>query len=161
MSESLENEIAREIEKHTILVYGKGTKDAPRCGFTHETIQFFNHFGYPFEVLDVLENMPKRDALAKLLVALDKPFFVFELSLAPFGKSRPHLAEVAVIEHLEDLAGALERCLAHDGIRAAHHRLDWRLWWFSYRLGTFWLLARSRRRRYALCRMLCGRHLRG
>ena len=62
----LTNEIEREIAGNTILVYGKGTKDAPRCGFTLETIQFFNAFGYPFEVVDVLENMPKREALAQL-----------------------------------------------------------------------------------------------
>jgi monothiol glutaredoxin len=62
----LQDEIKREIADNTILVYGKGTKDAPRCGFTLETIQFFNAFGYPFEVVDVLENMPKREALAQL-----------------------------------------------------------------------------------------------
>jgi monothiol glutaredoxin len=62
----LNDEIAREIAGNTILVYGKGTKDAPRCGFTLETIQFFNAFGYPFEVIDVLENMPKRQALAEM-----------------------------------------------------------------------------------------------
>ena len=59
-------EIAREVAENTILVYGKGTKAAPRCGFTLETIEFFNRFGYPFEVIDVLENMPKRDALAEM-----------------------------------------------------------------------------------------------
>ena len=62
----LQDEIKREIADNTILVYGKGTKDAPRCGFTLETIQFFNAFGYPFEVVDVLENMPKRQALAEM-----------------------------------------------------------------------------------------------
>jgi monothiol glutaredoxin len=62
----LQDEIKREIADNTILVYGKGTKDAPRCGFTLETIQFFSAFGYPFEVVDVLENMPKRQALAEL-----------------------------------------------------------------------------------------------
>ncbi|MBV8581821.1 MAG: glutaredoxin [Candidatus Eremiobacteraeota bacterium] len=62
----LQDEIKREIADNTILVYGKGTKDAPRCGFTLETIQFFNAFGYPFEVIDVLENMPKREALSQL-----------------------------------------------------------------------------------------------
>lgn len=62
----LKAEIEREIADHTILVYGKGTKDAPRCGFTLETIEFFNAFGYPFEVVDVLENMPKREALAAM-----------------------------------------------------------------------------------------------
>src|SRR5580658_6050004 len=66
MSDELNDEIAREIAANTILVYGKGTKDAPRCGFTLETIQFFNHFGFPFEVVDVLENMPKREALAQM-----------------------------------------------------------------------------------------------
>jgi monothiol glutaredoxin len=62
----LQDEIKREIADNPILVYGKGTKDAPRCGFTLETIQFFNAFGYPFEVVDVLENMPKREALSQL-----------------------------------------------------------------------------------------------
>ncbi len=62
----LQDEIKREIAANPILVYGKGTKDAPRCGFTLETIQFFNAFGYPFEVIDVLENMPKRQALSEL-----------------------------------------------------------------------------------------------
>jgi monothiol glutaredoxin len=62
----LQDEIKREIAENTILVYGKGTKDAPRCGFTLETIQFFNAFGYPFEVVDVLEDMPKRNALSQM-----------------------------------------------------------------------------------------------
>ncbi len=66
MSDELKEEIAREIASNTILVYGKGTKDAPRCGFTLETVEFFSSFGYPFEVIDVLENMPKRDALSEM-----------------------------------------------------------------------------------------------
>ncbi|HEY1656637.1 MAG TPA: glutaredoxin domain-containing protein [Candidatus Tumulicola sp.] len=66
MSDQLKDEIAKEIADNKILVYGKGTKTAPRCGFTLETIQFFDGFGYPFEVVDVLENMPKREALADM-----------------------------------------------------------------------------------------------
>ena len=60
------DEIAREIAANTVVVYGKGTKAAPRCGFTLETVEFFDRFGYPFEVIDVLENMPKREALAAM-----------------------------------------------------------------------------------------------
>jgi monothiol glutaredoxin len=60
------DEIEREVGANAIVVYGKGTKSAPRCGFTLETIEFFNRFGYPFEVIDVLENMPKREALAAM-----------------------------------------------------------------------------------------------
>ena len=66
MSDNLKNEINAEIAANKILVYGKGTKSAPRCGFTLETVEFFNHFGYPFEVVDVLENMPKREVLAEM-----------------------------------------------------------------------------------------------
>ncbi len=66
MSDAIKSEIESEIAANTILVYGKGTKDMPRCGFTAETIQFFNHFGYPYAVVDVLENMPKREALAQM-----------------------------------------------------------------------------------------------
>ncbi len=65
-ADALKQEIESEIAAHPILVYGKGTKDMPRCGFTAETIAFFNHFGYPYEVVDVLENMPKREALAQI-----------------------------------------------------------------------------------------------
>jgi monothiol glutaredoxin len=65
-SDEIRQEIDREVAANTILVYGKGTKDMPRCGFTAETIQFFSHFGYPFEVVDVLENMPKREALSQM-----------------------------------------------------------------------------------------------
>lgn len=63
---SIRQEIDQEITDNKILVYGKGTKTMPRCGFTLETIEFFNRFGYPFEVLDVLENMEKREALSEM-----------------------------------------------------------------------------------------------
>ncbi len=66
MNDHLREEIDREIAANTILVYGKGTKAMPRCGFTLETIEFFDRFGYPFEVVDVLENQPKRDALSEM-----------------------------------------------------------------------------------------------
>jgi monothiol glutaredoxin len=66
MTEELREEIEREVAEHNLLVYGKGTKDAPRCGFTLETIEFFERLGYPFEVIDVLENLPKREALSEM-----------------------------------------------------------------------------------------------
>lgn len=63
---SIEDEIKQEISKHKVLIYGKGTKTAPQCGFTVETIQFFQKYGHPFEVVNVLNNMEKREALNKM-----------------------------------------------------------------------------------------------
>jgi monothiol glutaredoxin len=66
MSNDLKAAIEREIGTHKILVYGKGTKQAPRCGFTLETIQFFDKLGFPFDVIDVLEDTEKRQALSEM-----------------------------------------------------------------------------------------------
>ena len=66
MTADLKDSIDNEIKAHKILVYGKGTKDAPRCGFTHETIEFFSGLGYPFEVVDVLMDNEKRQALSEM-----------------------------------------------------------------------------------------------
>ena len=66
MAKSIEETVKEEIKKHKIIIYGKGTKDSPKCGFTLETIQFFNRFGYPFEIIDVLEDMEKRNYLSQM-----------------------------------------------------------------------------------------------
>jgi monothiol glutaredoxin len=65
-ADAIRQQIEKEIAEHKVLVYGKGTKAQPRCGFTAETIEFFGRFGYPFEVVDVLEDMPKRAVLASM-----------------------------------------------------------------------------------------------
>jgi len=54
MDDVIAQEIQRELEQHTILIYGKGTRTAPQCGFTVETKEFFDQLGYPYEVINVL-----------------------------------------------------------------------------------------------------------
>ena len=66
MESALKESIDQEISASKIVVYGKGTKDAPRCGFTLETIEFFKETGYPFEVVDVLSDNEKRQALSEM-----------------------------------------------------------------------------------------------
>lgn len=65
MADPIEEEVKKEISQNKILIYGKGTKSMPMCGFTIETIQFFQKYGYPFEVIDVLNNMQKREVLSR------------------------------------------------------------------------------------------------
>ncbi len=66
MGDPIEDEIQGEIKKHKILIYGKGTKAMPMCGFTKETMQFFDKYGYPYELVDVLQNPAKREVLTKM-----------------------------------------------------------------------------------------------
>ncbi len=63
---SLDEEIKKEVAENKILIYGKGTKAMPQCGFTRETMTFFDRYGYPYELVDVLRNMEKREALSKM-----------------------------------------------------------------------------------------------
>lgn len=66
MADPIEQEIQKEISEHKILIYGKGTKTMPMCGFTRETMQFFDKYGYPYEVIDVLNQPAKRETLTKM-----------------------------------------------------------------------------------------------
>ncbi|MBI1820522.1 MAG: glutaredoxin [Nitrospirae bacterium] len=66
MENSIEQEIKKEIAENKILIYGKGTKGMPQCGFTMETIKFFSKYGYPFEVVDVLRSPEKRTLLSQM-----------------------------------------------------------------------------------------------
>jgi monothiol glutaredoxin len=66
MTADIKEAIEREVKANKILVYGKGTKDAPRCGFTAETVEFFAQLGFPFEVIDVLVDNDKRQALSEI-----------------------------------------------------------------------------------------------
>jgi monothiol glutaredoxin len=56
-------EIKEEVSKNPILLYAKGTKEQPRCGFSAMTIQILSSYGLPFEVINVLTNMDKKEAL--------------------------------------------------------------------------------------------------
>ena len=64
--DAIRAEIAREIGENKIVIYGKGTREMPMCGFTVETIQFFQKYGYPFTVINALENPAKREVLARM-----------------------------------------------------------------------------------------------
>lgn len=66
MADPIQEEIQREIQEHKILIYGKGTKSAPQCGFTVETMEFFDQFGFPYELINVLPNPEKREALNRM-----------------------------------------------------------------------------------------------
>ncbi len=66
MSNPIEEEVQREIKENKILIYGKGTKSAPQCGFTVETMEFFDKFGHPYELINVLTNPEKREFLNQM-----------------------------------------------------------------------------------------------
>uniref|UniRef100_A0ACD5XEU9 Uncharacterized protein n=1 Tax=Avena sativa TaxID=4498 RepID=A0ACD5XEU9_AVESA len=48
---------------HKVVLFMKGTKDFPQCGFSHTVVQILRSLDVPFETLDVLSNEALRQGL--------------------------------------------------------------------------------------------------
>jgi monothiol glutaredoxin len=57
-------DIKKAIADNTIVLFVKGTKDQPRCGFSARAIELFRQLGKPFEVVDVLADPRIRQMLS-------------------------------------------------------------------------------------------------
>ena len=55
--------IKSQIDENKILLYMKGTKEMPQCGFSARVVQILNSYGVPYESVDVLADPELRQAL--------------------------------------------------------------------------------------------------
>lgn len=55
-----------EISKHKILLYIKGTKQMPQCGFSAAVVQIFSGLGKPFHTVDILANPEIRSRMEEI-----------------------------------------------------------------------------------------------
>ncbi len=72
MSDTFKADREQEIKENRILIYGKGTKLMPMCGFSGTVVEIFKSLGQPFEMVNVLENPEIR---ARLREVTDWPTF--------------------------------------------------------------------------------------
>jgi len=56
MSDRFSEDRQKEISQNKILLYIKGTKNMPMCGFSSAVLQIFKGIGKPFETINILEN---------------------------------------------------------------------------------------------------------
>ena len=63
--EDILDTIKKDIGSHKIIMYIKGTKDMPQCGFSAQTVQIFSQMGVPFETRDVLDGSGLRENLPR------------------------------------------------------------------------------------------------
>ncbi|XP_034828505.1 glutaredoxin 3 [Maniola hyperantus] len=59
----LEERLKALINKHNIMVFIKGTRDAPRCGFSKTLVQILNGTGMQYETFDILTDEEVRQGL--------------------------------------------------------------------------------------------------
>ncbi len=63
MSRSVMDEIKKEVEGNSIVLYMKGTKEAPQCGFSATMVQVLQQYNVPFKDVNILEDQEKWMAL--------------------------------------------------------------------------------------------------
>lgn len=67
MTDPIENPvhtfIATTVAEHPVVLFMKGTPDAPRCGFSAAVVQILDHVGAPFVGVDVLQDEALRDGI--------------------------------------------------------------------------------------------------
>ena len=57
--------IDEEVKANKIMIYMKGSKDAPQCGFSAAVVEVFNSLNVPFETRDVLADNELRDGIKR------------------------------------------------------------------------------------------------
>ncbi|CAF4821751.1 unnamed protein product [Pieris macdunnoughi] len=61
--QSLEDRLKTLINKHNVMIFMKGTRDAPRCGFSKTLIGILNGTGIQYETFDILMDEEVRQGL--------------------------------------------------------------------------------------------------
>ena len=56
MTPELKDRLAQLVNSHKILIFMKGAKLMPQCGFSNNVVQIFNTLGVPYETVDVLAD---------------------------------------------------------------------------------------------------------
>ena len=55
--------IGKQIAGNDVVLFMKGTKDMPQCGFSMQVAQILGQLGVPFKDINVLEDMSVRDGI--------------------------------------------------------------------------------------------------
>ncbi|EAQ68851.1 monothiol glutaredoxin [Synechococcus sp. RS9909] len=63
MDDQTKARIESLIQSSPIVVFMKGTKLMPQCGFSNNVVQILNSLGLPFETFDVLSDMEIRQGI--------------------------------------------------------------------------------------------------
>ena len=62
----LKEQIKKTIDENLIVLYMKGTKEMPRCGFSNAVVQVLSQYGVPYVDVDILEDPEIRVRLSEL-----------------------------------------------------------------------------------------------
>ncbi len=60
---SIHDQIQNVINENAVVLFMKGTPQAPQCGFSGQVVQILNHLGVPFKGVNVLADGELREGI--------------------------------------------------------------------------------------------------
>ena len=63
MTPELKERIDNLVKQNKILVFMKGNKLMPQCGFSNNVVQILNTLGVPYQTIDILEDYEIRQGI--------------------------------------------------------------------------------------------------
>jgi len=60
-----QKKIDEQVKNNKVMLYMKGSPQAPMCGFSAHTVEILQGYGYPFETADVLSDPAVRDGIKR------------------------------------------------------------------------------------------------
>lgn len=63
MTPELQQTIEALVKNNKIIVFMKGSKLMPQCGFSNNVVQILNSLGVPYETVDILEDYEIRQGI--------------------------------------------------------------------------------------------------
>ena len=61
--QEIQDWIGNQVAANDVVLFMKGTREMPQCGFSMQVAQILNHLGVVFKDINVLENMSVRDGI--------------------------------------------------------------------------------------------------
>ena len=61
----IKEQIINDIDNNPIILYMKGTKEMPMCGFSNSVVQVLNHYGVEYKDVNVLSDPTIRVKLSE------------------------------------------------------------------------------------------------
>ena len=61
----MKEQISNDIDNNPIILFMKGTKEMPMCGFSNSVIQILNHYGVEYKDVNVLTDPMIREKLSE------------------------------------------------------------------------------------------------
>jgi len=62
-AQDVQDWIGKQVPGNDVVLFMKGTKTMPQCGFSMQVAQILNHLGVEFKDINVLEDMSVRDGI--------------------------------------------------------------------------------------------------